>query len=63
MSKAGHDSGGSGAGSTGLRRRLEELLSALERRVRQPQRAGEERIAEEAESLRRKAQAQLDTLP
>jgi hypothetical protein len=63
MSKAGRDNDESGTGSSGLRRRLEELLSALERRVRQPQRSGEARIAEDAESLRRSAQARLDTLP
>ncbi|HEY8537198.1 MAG TPA: hypothetical protein VIL25_12130 [Vicinamibacterales bacterium] len=63
MPKTGHDDRGSGAGGAGLRQRLEELLAALDRRVKRPERASEERIEADAESLRQQARSQLETLP
>ncbi|HEX7088107.1 MAG TPA: hypothetical protein VF198_17235 [Vicinamibacterales bacterium] len=62
MPKTSHDGGEPGAGRASLRHRLEELLAALDRRVKRPERASEERIADDAEALRRQAQARLDTL-
>jgi predicted phage gp36 major capsid-like protein len=45
-----------------LRRELEELIAALERRVPHIERAGEEAIARDAEALRQEALRRIATL-
>jgi hypothetical protein len=53
-------------GGSDLRTRLRELIAAIDRRIRQPGRRTEARIAAEAAALRQKAQqriADLDAAP
>jgi hypothetical protein len=45
-----------------LARELEELIAAIDRRVRRPDRAGEAAIARDAEALRAKAVERLAEL-